>query len=305
MRQYNKLLEDGKIIAKEIATEITEVVEVRELPKEVGESLDDAILALKHVVMQCNDIAHNTVENRLSVAIDKAKAMEVFAAEEMEKSQKDLGAAYDEIEQLKDECLAETCLLNEKITTLNEENSDLKIESNSFKKAHEDTQNNNRNLSKKLEIKTEQCLHAVQECLVQQTRSEEVAKQLAEAQKSNAELIKKLEGAVVKHTSDTVEIAKLTTQLTDVTKVQKEAKIDAKLQTEIANNALLDVAKSQAETVSAKEQITALKDSDAMLHKQLKSLSATHAVEVEKAKVQIERFKDKIKTMHNQSRSDN
>ena len=112
----------------------------------------------------------------------------------------------------------------------------------------------------------------------------------------NAELIKKIENATVLHTSDTADIAKLTTQLTDVTKAQTEAKAEAKSQTEIANNALLEVAKSHAESVSAKEQITALKDSNAILHKQLELLVAKHAVEIEQGKVQINLLENNIKT---------
>lgn len=295
MREYNKLLENGTITAKKTDTDINEVVEVRELSKELEASLGDAMTALKNVVMHCNDIAHNTVENRLSAAIDKAKSAEVLAAEDVEKSEIDLAAAYDEIEQLKDERMTETDQLNEKITTLIKENSNLKIELNSLKKSYEDTQEVKMDLSEKLEIKTEQYTHAEQESLVQKTRSEEVDKQLLTAHKINAEHSKKIEDATALHTSNTANIAKLTTQLTDAIKAKVDAKQEVKSQTEIANSALLGAAKSQAETVSAKEQITALKDSEAMLHKQLEELSATYAVENEKAKMQIEILENNIK----------
>ncbi|WP_354624587.1 hypothetical protein [Psychromonas sp. MME2] len=296
MRHYNKLLEAGTITATSTTTEVTEVVEVRDLPKEVEQSLNEAMTALKSVVMHCNDIAHNTVENRLSAAIDKAKSAEVLAAEDVEKSEIDLAAAYDEIEQLKDERMTETDQLNEKITTLIKENSDLKIELNSLKKSYEDTQTVKMDLLEKLEIKTEQYTHAEQEFLVQKTRSEEVDKQLLTAHKINAEHSKKIEDATALHTSNTANIAKLTTQLTDAIKAKVDAKQEVKSQTEIANSALLGAAKSHAETVSAKEQITALKDSEAMLHKQLEQLIAKHAVEVEQAKVQINVLENNIKT---------
>ena len=100
------------------------------------------------------------------------------------------------------------------------------------------------------------------------TRLEEVAKQLLTAMEINADLIKKIENSTVLHTSDTAEIA---------------------------NNALLEATKLHAEWASAKEQIAGIKDSDAVLHKQLEELSATYAVENEKAKIQIEILENNIK----------
>lgn len=148
---YTKMLDDGKITTIEEATEISEVVEVRELPVEVQQSLDEAVNSLKNVVMHCNDIAHNTVENRLSTAIDKAKAAEILAAEDVQKAQQDLCNAYDEIEQVKDENQDETDLLNEKITKLDRGNSELTVELNSIKKEFGDAQKENAELLEKLE----------------------------------------------------------------------------------------------------------------------------------------------------------
>lgn len=284
MKQYSELLEEGKITAVETTTEITEVVEVRELPKEVQQSLDDAVASLKNVVMNCNDIAHNTVENRLDAAMEKTKAAEVLAAEEVEKAQQDLGNAYDEIEQLKEESQAEVDLLNEKTTKLDQNNSDLKIELSGTKKDLNDIQEDNIDLTIKLEAKTNQCQVAEQESIVQKTRSEEVAKQLVTAQEVSAELNQKLNDANSINAKNLTEIATLTANVTNALEAKDEAKLDVITQTEIANKALSEAATASAEVAGITKQLTASEEREALLHKQLEA----QAAEIAKYKMQME-----------------
>lgn len=291
LKMYNDLLAEGKITAIEETTEVAEVVEVRELPKEVEQSLDDAINALKNVVMQCNDIAHNTVENRLSAAIEKAKSAEVFAAEEVEKSEADLAAAFDEIEQLKEESQAELDLLSEKNGELVKEVSETKSELRSYHKSCADLEGKNVDLLIKLEAKTEQCTTAEQESLVQATRTEEANKQLVTAEKVNIELTDKLDTAKDLNAQNLAEIATLKAKLEDALLAKDEAKTENKAQAFIANNALSEVAKSNAETVAAKEQVIALKDSEALLHKQLEQ----QAVTINEDKTKIETLESDLK----------
>ncbi|MFT5716331.1 MAG: hypothetical protein ACI9T7_000506 [Oleiphilaceae bacterium] len=284
MKQYNELLNEGKITTVEETTEVAEVVEVRELPVEVQQSLDEAVTSLKNVVMHCNDIAHNTVESRLSAAIEKAKDTEINAAEEVEKAQQDLGNAYDEIEQLKDEYQTEIDLLNEKLSQSIQVNSDLKIELSNTKKDLGDAQKSNIDLTTKLETKTEQCQLAEQDSLVQKTRAEEVAKQLITAQESSAELDIKLNDANYLNTKNLAEIATLTANVSNALEAKDEAKLEAMSQTEIANKALSEATTASAEVASTTKQLTASEEREALLHKQLEQKSA----EIAECKMQVE-----------------
>nr|WP_075519014.1 hypothetical protein [Moritella viscosa]SHO17377.1 Putative uncharacterized protein [Moritella viscosa] len=284
MKQYNELLVEGKITTVEETTEVAEVVEVRELPIEVQQSLDDAVTSLKNVVMHCNDIAHNTVESRLSAAIEKAKDTEINAAEEVEKAQQDLGNAYDEIEQLKDEYQTEIDLLNDKLSQSIQVNSDLRVDLTNTKKDFGTAQKSNIDLTAKLETKTSECHVAEQDSLVQKTRAEEVAKQLVLAQETSAELDIKLNDANSLNTKNLAEIATLTANLSNALEAKDEAKIEAMSQTEIANKALSEATTASAEVASTTKQIVTSEEREALLHKQLE----VQAAEIAGYKIQIE-----------------
>ncbi|HHK8568962.1 TPA: hypothetical protein ACQYCS_004630 [Vibrio parahaemolyticus] len=282
MTMYNELLAEGKISTVEETKDVAEVVEIRELPQEVEQSLDDAVTALKNVVMQCNDIAHNTVEGRLNAAIEKAKAEEILAAEEVEKAQIDLGAAYDEIEQLRDEHQAEIESLNDKLAKRDQENSELKLELSSTKQALDDSQKSNTDLSSKLEAKTTQCVTAEQDAIVQKTRAEEMAKQLAAAQETNAELTKSLDAEKAlkadEHGKAEAAEAKLTVALEAKQEAKQEAKEaiaalkanEAELHQQLEERAA-KIAEIQLQTKEDAKTIKVLKEAEASLKKQLES----------------------------------
>ncbi|HHY0492716.1 TPA: hypothetical protein ACVU46_004510 [Vibrio parahaemolyticus] len=279
MSMYNELLAEGKITTVEEANkDVAEVVEVRELPQEVEESLNAAVESLKNVVMQCNDIAHSAVEGRLSAAIEKAKAEEILAAEEVEKAQLDLTSAYNEIEQLREEHQAELDRLNEILAKRDQENSDLKLELTSTKQSLNDQQKTNADLSAKLETKTEQCQQAEQDAIVQKTRAEEVGKQLTSVQETNAELTTSLDA-------------------------EKALKADEHGRAEAAEAKLVAALESKQE---AKEAIAALKANEAELHQKLEEKAATIAESQlqikEDAKV-IETLQDSEKSLKNQIES--
>lgn len=277
MEMYEQLLKEGKITAIESATEVSDIVDVRELPKEVQQSLEDAVASLKNVVMHCNDIAHNTVENRLSAAIDKAKAAEVLAAEETQAAQTDLTSAYNEIEELKDEYKIDLDLLNEKRAKLDRDNSDLKTELSNTQKSYGETRTANTDLSRNLETKTKQCLLAEQESLVQKTRNEEVEKQVAAVKEVNTGLAKKLEDATTLHTNDAAEIAKLKSQLEDSNKSKEKAIKEAETHEDLANVAFKEIEKFKAQAEAAKEQVAELKVSEAQLHERLEKQAVENA----------------------------
>jgi chromosome segregation ATPase len=288
---YEQLLEDGKITAVEKNSAVSEVVEVRDLPVEVQQSLDDAVSSLKNVVMHCNEIAHNTVESRLSSAINKANEKELLAAEDMQKSEIDLTNAFNEIEQLKEESQAEIELLSEKNGELVKEISETKSELRSYHKSNSELEGKNVDLLIKLEAKTEQCTTAEQESLVQATRTEEANKQLVTAENVNADLNGKLDATKDLNAQYQADIATLKAKLEDALLSKDEAKAETKSQTIIANNAAAEAAKSNAETVAAKEQVTALKDSEALLHKQLEQ----QAVTINEDKTKIETLESDLK----------
>jgi hypothetical protein len=265
LKMYNDLLIEGKITVIEEATEVAEFVEIRELPKEVEQSLDDAVIALKNVVMQCNDIAHNTVENRLSAAIEKAKAAEVFAAEEVEKSEADLTAAFDEIEQLKEESQLELDLLTEKITSLTAENLELASEFRDQKKISNNALDNVKRLEKLLSDKNAECVLAEQEAIVQKTRTEETSKQLTNEQERTKKQYQDLEYIKEARLNDLAEIDKLKSRLELAESNEKQLTIDLKTKSDVAQNALLKAAKNQgmvdvlgSSELSLKEKIEAL-----------------------------------------------
>ncbi|HHC7360971.1 TPA: hypothetical protein ACN30T_004407 [Vibrio parahaemolyticus] len=273
MSMYNDLLAEGKISTIEEQQEVAEVIEVRELPPEVEESLNSAVESLKNVVMQCNDIAHTAVEGRLNAAIDKAKAQEVLAAEEIEKAQADLKAAYDEIEQLRDDHQAELDKLNEKLEKQNKENSDLKLELTSTKQSLNDQQKTNADLSTKLEAKTEQCQLAEQDAIVQKTKAEEVAKQLSSAQETHTQLTSALDNErslkAEEHGRAEAAEAKLAVALED----KQEAKEEVKALHQQLEEKAATIAETQLQTKEDAKAIKVLKEAEASLKEQLESLN--------------------------------
>jgi len=301
IEQYNKLLASGEITENTKKSGVSEVVEVRDLPREVQQSLDEAVASLKNVVMHCNDIAHNTVENRLSAAIEKAKETQLLAAEEIEVAQAERDSAYNEIEQLKDDAeqlkdehQVDLDLLDEKLAKRDRENSDLKIELSNTKKSYEYTKSANTDLSRNLDEKTKQCSASEQESLVQKTRYEEVAKQLLAAQEANAGLTKKLDDASTLHTTNAAEIAKLKSQLEDSNNSKEEAIKEAILHEDRANNAFKEVEKFKAQTESAKEQVAELKSSEAQLHERLEKQVEENAEEKAENKLRIKNLESEL-----------
>ena len=272
MSMYNELLVEGKISTIEDQQEIAEVVEVRELPQEVEESLNNAVESLKNVVMQCNDIAHNAVEGRLSAAIEKAKAEEILAAEEVAKHQADLEMAYNDMEQLKEDHQAELERLNKKLAERDQENSDLKLELTSIKQSLNDQQKTNADLSTKLEAKTEQCQLAEQDAIVQKTKAEEVVKQLSSAQEIHAQLTSALDNErslkAEEHGRAEAAEAKLAVALED----KQEAKEEVKALHQQLEEKAATIAETQLQTKEDAKAIKVLKATESSLKKQIESL---------------------------------
>lgn len=272
MTMYNELLEQGKISTIEKQHEVAEVVDVRELPAEVEESLNSAVESLKNVVMQCNDIAHNVVEGRLSAAIEKAKAEEILAAEEVEKAQLDLTAAYNEIEQLREEHQAELDQLNDKLAKLNQENSDLKLELTSIKQSLNAQHKINAEQSDKLETKTEQCQKAEQDAIIQKTRAEEIAKQLSSAQKANGELTSALDNEKALKATEHGRAEAAEAKLAVALEAKEEAKAEAKILHQQLEEKAATIAENRQQIKEDEKTIKALESSEISLKKQIEEL---------------------------------